>query len=109
MQPRYKRSTTAARPVAPTPKAAERPVEKPVEFISKQLQAQSVAIAGTFNKWDPQRTSLRKERDAWKITLWLPPGRYEYRFVVDGQWLSDPAAKESVPNPFGGVNSIVVV
>jgi hypothetical protein len=36
-------------------------------------------------------------------------GRHEYLFVVDGQWLPDPKAKESVQNPFGGRNSVLVV
>ena len=37
----------------------------------------------------------------------LAPGTYEYCLVVDGQWISDPLAKETVANPFGGRNSIV--
>jgi hypothetical protein len=41
--------------------------------------------------------------------VWLPAGRYEYRFVVDGNWISDPCAKESVQNTFGSTNSVVVV
>ena len=39
--------------------------------------------------------------------LALPPGTYEYRLVVDGEWIADPSAKETVPNPFGGVNSVL--
>ena len=46
---------------------------------------------------------------AWTTTVWLPAGRYEYRFVVDGQWISDPSARESVPNTFGSTNSVLVV
>ena len=38
-----------------------------------------------------------------------PPGTYEYRLVVDGQWTTDPMAKETVPNPFGGRNSVLKV
>jgi 1,4-alpha-glucan branching enzyme len=109
MQPRNTRSTTAARPVAPSPRAAGRPVEKPVDFVLNLPHASSAALAGTFNGWDPKRTPLRKEAAGWKTTLWLPPGRYEYRFVADGEWLSDPGAKESVPNSYGGTNSVLVV
>ncbi len=47
--------------------------------------------------------------DGWKATVALPPGRYEYRFVVDGQWISDPNAKESVGNSFGSTNAVVVI
>jgi len=34
---------------------------------------------------------------------------YEYRILVDGEWMSDPHAVETVPNPFGGLNSILRV
>jgi hypothetical protein len=29
--------------------------------------------------------------------------------VVDGHWMTDPLATESVPNPFGGKNSVLKV
>ena len=45
----------------------------------------------------------------WITELMLPPGRYEYLFVVDGVWLPDPAAAETVPNPYGGRNSVLTV
>lgn len=109
MQPRQTRATTTAnRPVSTPAPAAER-AEKPIEFTLKLPQASSAALAGSFNGWDPKRTPLRKEANSWKTTLWLPPGRYEYRFVADGKWLSDPAAKESVPNSYGSTNSVLVV
>jgi hypothetical protein len=41
--------------------------------------------------------------------LAVQPGRHEYLFVVDGQWVPDPKAPETVPNPFGGRNSVLVV
>ncbi|HZR18578.1 MAG TPA: glycogen-binding domain-containing protein [Verrucomicrobiae bacterium] len=111
MQPRHARSSTPARPVSPPPRAAERPTEKPIDFHLHMPGAKSAAVAGSFNGWDLKRNPLEKDGDGgWKATLWLPPGRYEYRFVVDGaQWCSDPRAKESVPNAFGGTNSVIVV
>lgn len=72
--------------------------------------AQSVAVAGSFNEWHPTATpmvALGKGR--WRKELTLPPGRYEYRLVVDGQWVDDSTAKETVPNPFGGLNAVVTV
>jgi 1,4-alpha-glucan branching enzyme len=103
-------ATTPARPVAPAPQASERPLEKPVDFSLSLPSAQSACLAGSFNNWDPRRTPLRKEKKGdWKTTLWLPPGRYEYRFVIDGEWMSDPNAKESAANGFGSTNSVVVV
>lgn len=45
----------------------------------------------------------------WVKELSLPPGRYEYRLVVDGKWICDPAAAEKVPNPFDGQNAVLTV
>jgi|SRR5579862_1280010 len=111
MQPRHIRSTTVARPVPPPPRATTRPTEKPVDFFLNLPGAKTACVAGSFNGWDVNRTPLHKESNgSWKTTVWLPPGRYEYKFVIDGaQWFSDPGAKESVPNQYGSTNSIVVV
>ena len=45
----------------------------------------------------------------WLKETELPPVTYEYCLVVDGQWMPDPLAKETVPNPYGGVNSVLKV
>jgi hypothetical protein len=42
----------------------------------------------------------------WLKELALPPGTHEYLIVADGKWTPDPSAKETAPNPFGGVNSL---
>jgi 1,4-alpha-glucan branching enzyme len=80
-----------------------------VQFKVAAGQAKSVSVAGTFNGWSPGKTPLKKNGGAWKATVALPRGRYEYRLVVDGQWMADPGAKESIPNPFGGANSVLSV
>ncbi len=108
---RHRQASTVARPVAPKePHKAQRPVEKPVEFILNQPQARSAAVVGSFNNWDVSRTPMTLgPAGSWKATVWLPAGRYEYRFVVDGQWMSDPNAREQVQNTFGSTNSVRVV
>ena len=45
----------------------------------------------------------------WLKGLVLPPGNYEYRVVVDGEWMPDPRASETVTNPFGERNSVLKV
>ena len=73
-------------------------------------QANEVCIAGSFNDWHPSVTPMIHLDDGkWVKELDLPPGRYEYRFVVDGRWIDDPAANETVPNPHGGVNAVLLV
>jgi 1,4-alpha-glucan branching enzyme len=111
MQPRHRQTTTVARPVKPKPtRAGERPAERPVELVLELPQAKTVAVAGTFNDWDVNRTPLSAGPwGTWRATIWLPAGRYEYRFIADGKWISDPRARESVQNAFGSTNSVLVV
>ena len=45
----------------------------------------------------------------WLKKTGLAAGTYEYCLVVDGRWMPDPLAAESVPNPFGGRNSLLKV
>jgi len=81
-----------------------------VELTFSAPNARAVFVAGTFNGWDPKRTSLRKDSGGvWHASLPLTTGRYEYRFIVDGQWQEDPGAGDSVPNPHGGRNSVLTV
>ncbi len=111
MELRHRPSSTVARPVSPKgARTSQRPVEKPVEFILKRPGARSASVAGTFNDWSASRTPMSPAPGGeWKATVWLPAGRYEYRFVVDGEWISDPNARESVRNTFGSTNSVLVV
>ncbi len=111
MEPRHRQSSTVARPVTPKgTRAGQRPVEKPVEFILHRPQSRSVAVVGTFNEWDVSRTPMKAGPDGtWKAAVWLPAGRYEYRFIADGEWISDPSARENVQNTFGSTNSVLVV
>ena len=95
---------------ANNPTASQTKAETAIEFKITIPQARAVTLAGTFNGWDPSRTPLRKEGGGlWRVVLPISPGRYEYRYVVDGRWQDDPNAKESVPNPFGGRNAVLVV
>jgi 1,4-alpha-glucan branching enzyme len=82
----------------------------PVRFEFKHPTATTVCVAGTFNNWQPEAKALHSSGAGhwWKETS-LPPGTYEYCLIVDGQWMPDPLARESVDNPFGGRNSVLTV
>ena len=72
--------------------------------------AAAVCVAGTFNDWRPEATPMVALGDGrWIKELTLPPGVYEYRIVADGEWMADPLARETNPNPFGGLNSVLKV
>lgn len=87
------------------------------EFSCQAPHAGVVYLAGTFNGWDPTATPLTRRADGtWAVTLDLPPGRYEYKFVVDGQWCCEPGCEEPppncphcVPNGFGTMNRVIEV
>jgi len=73
-------------------------------------EAREVFLAGTFNDWHPTTFPMIASGDGrWVKDLALPPGRHEYLFVSDGIWTPDPNSAESVPNPHGGTNSVVII
>lgn len=81
---------------------------KKVEFKLTAPHAREVRLAGDFNSWDPNKTLLRKAKDGvWRTDLSLKPGRYEYKFVVDGEWRKDPLNNLFSVNTFGTENSVV--
>jgi len=92
------------------PVAGDQPATVAVRFEFKSATAKSVCVAGTFNEWNPTTLEMRSDGEGrWGQELILPPGTYEYLFVVDGEWTEDPQAAESALNPFGGRNSVLTV
>lgn len=90
----------------PTPK---KPRKKRVQFAIEAPEAKHIAVTGSFCDWNEGYSLKKDKKGTWKTSIWLPPGRYEYRFFVDGQWRSDPAVRERVANPYGGENDVLVV
>lgn len=81
-----------------------------VELLFQAEEANEVFVAGDFNGWDPTATPMKKHKEGcWKAKLRLRPGRYEYKFLVDGQWVNYVRGVERVPNPFGTDNMVLWV
>jgi hypothetical protein len=81
-----------------------------VQFELAGAHAQRVCIAGTFNDWHPDASEMIPVGDGkWRKDLTLSPGEYEYRFVVDGEWRTDPGCHREKPNNLGGTNSVLLV
>jgi|HubBroStandDraft_2_1064218.scaffolds.fasta_scaffold385552_2 hypothetical protein len=73
-------------------------------------EARVMQVAGTFNDWRPEASPLEHTASGeWAARLMLKSGRYEYRFVVDGEWSDDLQATQSATNPYGGLNSVLKV
>ena len=85
-------------------------LDQAVRFQFTSQTANTVSLAGTFNDWRPGAAPMVPLGNGqWVKELILPPGSYEYRLVVDNEWITDPLRLETAANPFGGVNSVVNV
>ena len=67
--------------------------------------AKKVILSGTFNRWSENLFEMKKTDDGWELKLQLKPDEYEYRFIVDGNWMEDPDNIDKVVNEFGEYNS----
>ena len=91
-------------------KKIKKPVLKKVKFVFDSFEANQVAVAGDFNDWDAGSLPMRKDRKKiWEKGITLKPGRYEYKFVVDGNWTSDPKNDNRTVNSMGSENSVIEV
>ncbi len=77
-----------------------------VLFVMPAPGAHSVSVVGNFNDWEATPLTDTNGDGIWTAHIPLPPGRYEYAFVVDGRWWGqDPLADEYVRS-FGEYNSV---
>lgn len=83
---------------------------KPVEFKFYAPAAKKVNLAGNFNEWNTRALGAKKDsKGNWSVKVNLKPGKYEYKFVVDGTWLNDPRCTACATNSFGTQNCLIEV
>jgi 1,4-alpha-glucan branching enzyme len=86
--------------------------EDGVIFRYFDRDAARVSLVGDFNNWSPTADPMVDQNGdgEWTLVYNLPPGVYEYKFVVNGtDWIADPENPERVPDGFSGENSVVRV
>lgn len=72
--------------------------------------AKEVHLVGDFNGWKlGSDSSMKPENGTWTKNIALDPGKYNYRFVVDGKWTEDPNNPLKAQNPFGQLNSLIEI
>lgn len=110
-------------PFGPPPSSDARPIGNPqpgtgstqqyTHFVFVAPTAKSVALVGDFNDWKVNETPLQpvqNKQGVWSVSVPLPPGRYTYTFVVDGNtWVADPSAPPALEDDFGTPKSVVTV
>ena len=84
---------------------------RPVRFIFVAPEAERVAIAGSWNDWQPEAAPMQRgEGGRFYVEIELPSGQYEYQFVVDGhRWTADPATVLARDDGFGRQNSVLTI
>jgi serine protease AprX len=87
-------------------------MEGKLVFLFHDDGAENVSLAGDFNGWNPSETPFVKEASGlWRAEIRAPqPGRYRYKFVVNGhRWTEDPGNRSKTPDEFGGLNSLLFI
>ncbi|MFC1595960.1 AAA family ATPase [Candidatus Margulisiibacteriota bacterium] len=96
-------------PIAKKKKAVVKK-DQEVIFKFKGFEARTVQIAGEFNNWDPNKTALKKDKAGnWATSFPLKKGSYQYKYVVDGAWITDPHNSKIAETEIGGINSVITV
>ena len=95
----------------PEPKRTTSPSAPKAKGVTFKIHAEAgseVFVAGDFNQWDPAATALTENSGTgdFSVTVFLLPGRYEYKFVVNNTWSADPDNPEWVKNGVGTLNSV---
>jgi 1,4-alpha-glucan branching enzyme len=79
-------------------------------FVYRNPSAKTVNVAGDFNHWNASSDALTKQKDgSWRAVKKLPVGKYNYKFVVDGNWLPDPDNTAASDDGYGGRNSVIEI
>ena len=70
-----------------------------------------MALCGDFNDWSAEASALERCDDgSWQVSIPLEPGRsYRYRYLLDGERWQNGQGDRYEPNPYGGVDSVIVV
>lgn len=74
-----------------------------------EKKAHKVMLSGTFNNWSTMQIPMERTDKGWSITVPLKPGEYEYKYIVDGRWTTDPGNELRRQNNAGSENSVVYV
>ena len=69
----------------------------------------NIFLSGDFNDWSESAIRMEENDGLYEVTLHLKPGKYGYKFLVDGQWIIDEKVDQFEDDGYGGQNSIIYV
>ena len=78
-------------------------------FLRDHQKSQRVMLAGSFNNWQPDALAMRRTDSGWVAEVKLTPGKYWYKFIVDGNWTIDHDNRINENDGRGNTNSVYYV
>ena len=86
-----------------------KPVVK-VTFSVEAKEANVASVIGDFNNWNPAEGELSKLKNGtFKATFDLPKdATYEFKYVIDGNFVNETEADSYVYNEFAGAENSVL-
>lgn len=75
-------------------------------FLRNNKNARKVMLAGSFNNWEPGTLAMMSTDSGWIAAVKLGPGKYWYKFIIDGDWTVDTDNRLSENDGLGNVNSV---
>ncbi len=77
--------------------------------LAGRTNANQVLLAGNFTDWQQGAVPMIRNENGWSIPVKLKPGKYLYKFIVDGKWMTDPANSNTENDLEGNNNSVFYV
>ncbi|MBI1342178.1 MAG: hypothetical protein GC171_04485 [Terrimonas sp.] len=75
-------------------------------FLRNNLKANTVMLAGSFNNWNPEALPMTMTDSGWIARVKLSPGKYWYKFIIDGNWTIDTDNRLNENDGYGNTNSV---
>ncbi|MBL7739417.1 MAG: hypothetical protein JNK14_09365 [Chitinophagaceae bacterium] len=75
-------------------------------YLRNYNNAKKVMLAGSFNEWNPDALAMTHTDSGWIAHVKTGPGKYWYKFVVDGNWMNDPDNLVKENDGQGNTNSV---
>lgn len=81
-----------------------------IVFVLEAPYAKEVILMADFNNWNRNVHPMKQNKSGlWDKIVVVPPGRYEYKFLVDNEWWHDPENQEVCYNKYGTLNSVITI
>lgn len=86
-----------------------RPTGTTTFYLKGYTNAKVVSLAGNFNNWSSTETFMARDGDGWICRVDLKPGKYQYKFLVDGNWVNDAENPNTQTDANGNINSTLTI